>query len=258
MDQPSGPGFYGKFPELGDFVNRRLPRAFLDPWDEWLQGAIATSREQLADKWLDVYLNAPIWCFILSGGLCGELPWAGLFMPSVDRVGRYYPLTIAAPLPLDVNPVQLSVDGREWFEQSAGVILTALDEQGFDMDTFDGRVIGLGDVARVAECGAVSSQFGYGSAWRIPLEHDARIDGILPGLMHQLVLQRLGAYSLWWTAGSQYVEPSLLLTAAMPPVHDFSALLTGDWKSGGWDECLQSASELDTLLDEAGGVEVDS
>jgi type VI secretion system protein ImpM len=255
MTGQAGPGFYGKFPELGDFVNRRLPRAFLDPWDEWLQSAIAISREQLADKWLDLYLNAPVWCFVLSGGLCGELPWAGLMMPSVDRVGRYYPLTLATSLPLDVNPFQLSIAGRNWFEQSTEVMLTALDEQDFDMDVFDDRVMALGAVAGIAESGAVSSQFGFGSAWRIPLDTHARIVSVLPGLMHQLVLQRLGAYSLWWTAGSQFVEPSMLLTAALPVPHDFSALLNGDWRSGNWDECLQSARELDSVLDDSGDVE---
>lgn len=248
MTERSGPGFYGKFPELGDFVNRRLPRAFLDSWDEWLQGAIATSREQLGEAWLDRYLNAPIWSFILSGGLCGEMPWAGVFMPSVDRVGRYFPLTIAASLPLDVNPVQLSLAGRKWFDNSTEVILGALDEQGFDMEAFDGRVLDLGEVTQAASSGAVSSQFGYGSAWRIPLDHDAGIDAVLPGLMHQLILQRLGAYSLWWTTGSQYVEPSMLLAAELPPAHDFAALLNGDWENSGWDVCLQSTGELDELL----------
>lgn len=258
MVEQAGPGFYGKFPELGDFVNRRLPRAYLDPWDEWLQGAIASSREQLADGWLDYYLSAPIWSFVLSGGLCGEMPWAGLLMPSVDRVGRYYPLTLATSLPLDVNPLQLSVDGKDWFDASAVVMLTALDEQGFDMDTFDGRVTALGDLSQVAESGALSSQFGYGSAWRIPLNSNAGIAPVLPGLMHQLVLQRLGPYSLWWTAGSQYVEPSMLLTADMPATSDFAALLTGDWKGGGWDECVYSAREFDSISADSGDAAAES
>ena len=255
MVESSVVGFYGKFPELGDFVNRRMPRTFLDPWDEWLQAAIASSREQLGDRWLDLYLNAPIWRFVLSGGLCGEQPWAGLFMPSVDRVGRYYPLTIATPLPLDVNPLQLSIQGRDWFEQSTEVILSALDEQGFDMDEFDARVMELDGLAGVAEAGALSTGFGYGSAWRMPLDHDLEIDLILPGLMHQLVLQRLGPYSLWWTSGSHSVEPSMLMTAALPPAHDFSALLSGDWNSGGWDQCLVSVPGLEGFSDATSGEE---
>jgi type VI secretion system protein ImpM len=254
MSESKVPGFYGKFPELGDFVNRRLPRGFLEPWDEWLQGAIAASREQLADGWLDYYLNAPVWCFALCGGICGELPWAGLVMPSVDRVGRYFPLTLAVSLPLDVNPLYLSIAAQAWYEQSTDVLLGALDEQGFSMEQFDGRVNALGNLDQTAGEGAVSGGFGFGSAWRIPLEADARTRSALPGLSHHLVLQRLGSYSLWWTAGSRYVAPSMLLAAALPEVRDFSALLTGDWQNGNWDDCLHLVrDDLDPAGFDAGG-----
>ena len=49
-------GWYGKIPSLGDFVSRRLPASFIDIWDTWLQKAMATSREQLGEHWLDLYL----------------------------------------------------------------------------------------------------------------------------------------------------------------------------------------------------------
>ena len=38
------PGFFGKLPEFSDFLSRRLPRSFLDPWDAWLQQGILSSR----------------------------------------------------------------------------------------------------------------------------------------------------------------------------------------------------------------------
>ena len=49
--------------------------------------------------WLDGYLASPSWRFLLMPGVMDGQPWAGVLMPSVDRVGRYYPLTIARPLP---------------------------------------------------------------------------------------------------------------------------------------------------------------
>ncbi len=85
-------GFYGKLPVVGDFVSRRLPNEFIKPWDGWLQSAIAASREELGDEWLNSYLTSPIWRFLLSPGVCGNKAVAGIMMPSVDRVGRYYPL----------------------------------------------------------------------------------------------------------------------------------------------------------------------
>ena len=91
-------GWYGKLPCLGDFASRRLDAEFITPWDAWLQRCIATSRQQLGEQWLDIYLTSPMWRFILAPGICGERACAGVLLPSVDKVGRYFPLTFALPL----------------------------------------------------------------------------------------------------------------------------------------------------------------
>jgi len=88
-------GFYGKLPGEGDFVTRRLPWEFTAAWDDWLQQGMLASRAALAHGWLQCYLSAPIWRFQLAPGVCGPLAWRGLFFASVDRVGRYFPLTLA-------------------------------------------------------------------------------------------------------------------------------------------------------------------
>ncbi|MYM35750.1 type VI secretion system-associated protein TagF [Duganella sp. FT94W] len=90
------PGFFGKIPSHGDFVARRLPPTFTGPWDAWLQAGMADSRARLGDAWLPVYLDSPIWRFALGAGVCGPQACYGVMMPSVDRVGRYFPFTIAA------------------------------------------------------------------------------------------------------------------------------------------------------------------
>jgi type VI secretion system protein ImpM len=89
-------GFYGKLPARGDFVRAGLPRAFTDPWDDWLRVAIAGSRAAMGEDWLPAYLESPVWRFTLPAGLCGPLPAVGLMLPSVDKAGRYFPLTFAA------------------------------------------------------------------------------------------------------------------------------------------------------------------
>ena len=89
-------GFYGKLPARGDFVRAGLPRAFTDPWDDWLRMVIAGSREHMGADWLPAYLESPVWRFSLPPGLCGSLPAVGLMLPSVDKAGRYFPLTFAA------------------------------------------------------------------------------------------------------------------------------------------------------------------
>jgi len=90
-----GGGFYGKIPSEGDFVTRRLPWEFTSVWDDWLQQGMQASRTALGARWLELYLSAPIWRFQVASGVCGPLGWRGLFFASVDRVGRYFPLTLA-------------------------------------------------------------------------------------------------------------------------------------------------------------------
>ncbi len=88
-------GFYGKIPSEGDFVSRRLPWEFTSVWDAWLQQGMQASKEALGPRWLELYLSAPIWRFQIAPGVCGTQGWRGLFFASVDRVGRYFPLTLA-------------------------------------------------------------------------------------------------------------------------------------------------------------------
>ncbi|MGZ5133186.1 MAG: type VI secretion system-associated protein TagF [Caldimonas sp.] len=101
-DVATVPGWYGKLPSLGDFASRRLEADFIEPWDLWLGESLQAHRRSLGEAWLDAYLNSPPWRFLLSPGvLPGVDParvLAGVLLPSVDRVGRYFPLTIAAAI----------------------------------------------------------------------------------------------------------------------------------------------------------------
>ncbi|HZU90298.1 MAG TPA: type VI secretion system-associated protein TagF, partial [Stellaceae bacterium] len=89
-------GFHGKIPARGDFVQTGLPRSFIAPWDAWMQRMLTASRAALGEGWAAAWREAAVWRFVLSPGICGPKPVLGLFLPSVDRVGRYYPLTLAA------------------------------------------------------------------------------------------------------------------------------------------------------------------
>jgi type VI secretion system protein ImpM len=92
-------GFLGKLPARGDFVGRGLPRGFAEPWDAWLAEAMTGSRAILGEAWLPAWMEAPIWRFALPAGHCGPDAAAGVMLPSVDRAGRHWPLTLAAVFP---------------------------------------------------------------------------------------------------------------------------------------------------------------
>jgi type VI secretion system protein ImpM len=96
------PGWYGKLPTLGDFASRRLEPDFIECWDGWLAAGMLALREQDEAGWLEAYLLGPSWRFLLMPGVLpgalGHQAWAGVLMPSVDRVGRYFPFTLVLPL----------------------------------------------------------------------------------------------------------------------------------------------------------------
>ena len=96
------PGWHGKLPSLGDFASRRLDATFIDPWGGWLAAGLLALRESAPETWLEDYLASPSWRFLLTPGAlpgaAGAGAWAGVLMPSVDKVGRYFPLTLVLPL----------------------------------------------------------------------------------------------------------------------------------------------------------------
>lgn len=123
------PGWYGKLPTLGDFASRRLEPGFIEPWDAWLAKGIAHLRERAPDTWLDAYLTSPTWRFVLQPGVLGQAQaTAGVLMPSVDRVGRYFPLTIAAPLPHALG-TRSEIEGLlNWLHQLEDLAADALHD----------------------------------------------------------------------------------------------------------------------------------
>ena len=112
-------GFYGKLPSRGDFLRGGLPRGFTDKWDDWLQQAIAGSREVLGERWLPAWMEAPIWHFILPAGQCGAAPVLGVWMPSIDAAGRHFPLTLARLGDLPAQP-------EAWLAAAEAIGLDAL------------------------------------------------------------------------------------------------------------------------------------
>lgn len=230
-----GPGFYGKVPSHADFLSRRLPPEFVEPWDEWLQSALVHSQRQLGEHWLETYLGSPIWRFTLSAGICGNQVWAGVLMPSVDRVGRYFPLTLATCLSSETHPLSVLAGASDWLTAMETVALSGLEDQ-FDLQVFDREVKALGtpDLGERAEALPLNQDPKGYNAWRLPMATvNSPIDQSTE-LLHLLLDEFLFAYSLWWTHGSELIAPSLLLCQGLPPTQGFSGLLGGDWGKWGW------------------------
>lgn len=198
-------GYFGKVSTLGDFVSRGLPDGLVAAWDAWLQQCIHASQQQLGDQWLNHYLTSPVWRFAISPGILGPEGLGGVMMPSVDRVGRYFPLMIAAvgaPPLLDWFHKHAA-----WYDAIEDLARASLDS-AFRLDHFDT----MPELAVAAGPRAAPA----GGTWRFALDE---------GIGEQVVAAVLGGHSVWWTEGSPGVEPSMLVCAGMPQVQSFGAML---------------------------------
>jgi type VI secretion system protein ImpM len=216
--------FFGKLPSHGDFVGRRLPPEVKDCFDRWLQAGLVRSKDDLGEEWLPIWLSSPIWRFVVAAGVCGEQAWAGVMMPSHDRVGRCFPLLLMAGIE-GTPPLRdcLTVhDG--WFARLEELALSTLDD-GFALEAFNSVLASVGDAEdwRVADL-------------TLPAEtKDAVKVAMLEGeeLPH-LADSTLGRQSAWWTDGSAQLAPCLAVCAGLPAPAVYAALLHGRWEECAW------------------------
>ncbi|MDB5377291.1 MAG: Protein phosphatase ImpM [Rubritepida sp.] len=134
MMEEARTGLFGKLPAHGDFVRRVLPRSFVAPWDAWLSEGMASAREQLGEDWETAWEAAPAWRFRLAPGTCGPDAAFGVVVTSIDTVGRRFPLTLAAVLPIAGLPPP-----EDWYD---ALEAAALHARGGDIDA-DGLAASL-------------------------------------------------------------------------------------------------------------------
>jgi type VI secretion system protein ImpM len=129
-------GFYGKTAARGDFVGRGLPREFVDCWDAWLTEELHTMGLHRPD-WKAEFNSAPPWRFVIGQGVCGNDRWAGVVVPSRDRVGRNFPFVVAASFDKQIQLGTWFRDTSDWYDQIEGLAKTSsiddFDPSGMDV-----------------------------------------------------------------------------------------------------------------------------
>ena len=219
------PGWFGKLPSHGDFLVRRLPPEVRLCFDNWLQAGLVESRIALGDAWLPTWLSSPLWRFVVSAGVCGEQAWAGVMMPSHDRVGRTFPLLLmAASEGTPSLPGCMTVHAG-WFARLEALALSTLEE-GFSLERFDAALAALGAAPRAGSSSAAAPAPLAGRAAVVLLD-----DAVLPALAERVMT----GHSAWWTDGSPRVGPCLALCRHLPAPAAFAALLDGQWEQHGWN-----------------------
>jgi type VI secretion system protein ImpM len=217
MDERNGVGFFGKLASHGDFLSRRLPPSFVAVWDAWMQAALRDSREQLGPGWLDAYLTGPLWRFALAPGVCDGQAWCGVLMPSVDRVGRHFPLVLAAGAAGAVPLAKWMGEGVPWFEQLEDLALSTLGA-GFSFERFDAALSEMEGLPSDPAQGATGAA-GWQGAIEAASEAAAVADAVASAALY--------GQSVWWTDGSERVGPCVRLYRGLPAPQSFGAMLAG-------------------------------
>ena len=218
------PGWYGKLPMLGDFAHRRLPLGFVSACDTWLSQGVAASRDSLGSVWLDTYLTAPLWCFAWSPRVVDEHWWFGLLMPSVDAVGRYFPLVVAFSADQAPSEPQALEQWAQWYDRAGACALKILQGQP-RLDEFESGLAALGTpvTTPLADAAPVPK---LTRGWQL---HPAQ--GAWPKDAANVVLRSLTAglqgYSTWWPQGSEVPATPVTVVEGLPEADRFAALFQG-------------------------------
>lgn len=229
-------GWYGKIPGTGDFIARRVPAAFSEPWDRWLQDAIEGSRQRLGARWRDAFLSMPAWRFTLGPGVVGAHAWAGLMVPSLDAVGRYFPLTVACALPSASLDVVATLLGAErWFEQIESIALEAI-APGADTAAIDAALALRRFEPRwlaVPEASDATLPMRGPKPQMLCVDLAAAQTTVPPALRE--LAQRLSEpHSAWLAQPSELFGRSLLFCENLPAAEQFCAMMNGHWLEHGW------------------------
>ncbi|MEN3163998.1 type VI secretion system-associated protein TagF [Tistrella mobilis] len=192
------PGVCGKLPWLGDFVRRRLDDGFVEPWDGWVRAGLARVRDDLPDAWLALYLQAPVWRFVLPPGICGRQGAAGVLMASVDRVGRYYPLTIAARLDEMPPPPGLASAAADWFARVEDLALAALDPD-VDPDRWERALLELEGPVMADHYARGAGQSLDGGVVAVRLDRPGDLGPAFAALAHRAEPQGTAGPVQFWT-----------------------------------------------------------
>ena len=245
-------GFFGKLPSHGDFVGRRVANVFREAWDTWLQRCLTESHHQLGPRWLDCYLTSPMWRFFLCDGVAGNASYAGVLLPSVDRVGRYFPLTVVAELPVELGALSFAEAAAGWFNEVERLCSGALENPDFELGEFDTALVATSRWLSGLDQSCLARPFpGRSTQWRWPLRAVDNLGTALGVPLMTTAQTALRPMSMWWTAGSDLVHPSVLVVRSLPSPESFADLLAGTWEGGRWTGEMSSPAATDIAEQDA-------
>jgi type VI secretion system protein ImpM len=207
---PGTTAWYGKVPARGDFVSQGLSPGQIRGWDGWLQQGLRTASQRWPQAEIGRRLQAfPAWRYLAwPAGAAGAV-WAGVLVPSHDRVGRAFPLTVVQSMEALTLPTLDWLDIEAALARMADAALDATDVNDPQAsDDFESVLQGLGQVFAPARVAArVAMRVEAPAASRAARPQQLPLD---------LLRNSPGTQSLWWSEPAPGTAP-LPLGDTWPP-----------------------------------------
>ena len=220
-----GAGLFGKLPAKRDFVAANAPRQFLETWEPWLQAGVATSKQALAGGWVESYNRAPIWRYWLGADFCGEA-LIGAFMPSVDGVGRAFPLSVFVGEGEEALPPPEIDDNESWCEAAETLLLFALDA-GATFEAVTERLAALPSPALRPRSQTKAGFRELTDGGMLIEATDCDVSASFRDAGRLGFRRAFASRSFWWTIGGEGFAPRAVAYVGLPPATRFTDFLTG-------------------------------
>ena len=216
-------GIYGKLPTHPDFISDSIHGEISNELYEWGQTVLYHSQQELSEtEWLSAYLVSPIWRMCVPSTDKRKHAWIGVMVPSVDAVGRYFPLFLV----FEIAPKHVCV---EWLFKEAATLFSILEK--VSLQALQKR-LSLGDVKRLLTDELAS--FELGETLKAPVGVENGTGLVTAQISSEALLSFLSTpivqvhSSLWWAFGEVHGRKDpLVLASNLPNSTDYQFLLTG-------------------------------
>ncbi|WP_370312031.1 type VI secretion system-associated protein TagF [Sagittula sp.] len=219
MTEPARIGVMGKHPGFGDFIQSGLSKDVHDALMRWLDKTLSRVREDVGSDWKSWWAQTQPLRFWIGRSVL-DVPVAGVMQPSQDKVGRDYPLILAAenvflPVPGDGG----ATDQSPWEALEAHV--TAMAPGKGAASLLEGLTLEL-----PAE-GEAERALGP-TIWAHHPEGD--LDALLRAAAGADLARGALQRSYWWSAGDDTRLPVWLGCHGLPDAGALRWLLAGQPK----------------------------
>jgi type VI secretion system protein ImpM len=151
-------------------------------------------------------------------------------MPSVDRAGRYFPLTVATPCGAQAMPIDCLAAAADWYSTIEAVMLQTLEDDELTLDALDAELATLSlDLSFVQVPPDLNAKdMGVARSICSRVEPSSNPERMFAHVLNQLICARIGFRGFWWTSGGAHIKPTMAVFQGLLPSDQFDGLLTGD------------------------------